>query len=115
MKIFGRRVPMMFSLVVWIVVWEFIGQAEWLLLIPPFTDVLRACFGLLGSESFHQSAGVTLSAFASGMGIAVAAGVPLGVLMGRIDAVDRLLGMWVNVFVSAPLTALVPIIMILFG
>ena len=49
------------------------------------------------------------------MGIAIAAGVPLGVLMGRIGAVDRLLGMWVNVFVSAPLTALVPIIMILFG
>jgi NitT/TauT family transport system permease protein len=115
MKIFGHRVPMMFSLVVWLVVWEIIGQAEWMLLIPPFSDVLRACFELLGSESFHKSAGVTLSAFASGMGIAIAAGVPLGVLMGRIDAVDRLLGMWVNVFVSAPLTALVPIIMILFG
>ena len=35
--------------------------------------------------------------------------------MGRVEAANRLLGMWVNVFVSAPLTALVPILMILFG
>ena len=49
------------------------------------------------------------------MALAILVGVPLGVLMGRSTAADRLLGMWVNVFVSAPLSALVPILMILFG
>jgi NitT/TauT family transport system permease protein len=57
----------------------------------------------------------TLRAFAIGMIAAVAVGVPLGVLMGRVRRADDLLGMWVNVFVSAPLTALVPVLMILFG
>lgn len=115
MKLFGRRVPMMFSLVVWLVLWEIVGRNEWLLLFPPFSDVLVACVELLGSNKFLNAAAETLTAFLAGMGIAVGAGVPLGILMGRVDAVDRLLGMWVNVFVSAPLTALVPIIMILFG
>ena len=35
--------------------------------------------------------------------------------MGRSELADRLLGMWVNIFVSAPLSALVPVLMILFG
>jgi NitT/TauT family transport system permease protein len=35
--------------------------------------------------------------------------------MGRVKAADNLLGMWVDVFVSAPLSALVPVLMILFG
>src|SRR3546814_5905712 len=49
------------------------------------------------------------------MARAIAVGVPLGILMGRVKAADSLLGMWVNVFVSAPLSALVPVLMILFG
>jgi NitT/TauT family transport system permease protein len=49
------------------------------------------------------------------VGIAIAAGVPLGVLMGRSPVMDRLLLPWVNLFLSAPLSALVPVIMVLFG
>ncbi len=49
------------------------------------------------------------------MALAIVVGVPLGMLMGRFKAADRLLGMWVNIFVSAPLSALVPVLMILFG
>ena len=30
--------------------------------------------------------------------------------MGRFKVADELLGMWVNLFLSAPLTALVPVI-----
>ncbi len=115
MRLFGRRIPMMFSLVVWAALWEIVGRLELVFLMPPFSSVLAACAELLRSASFRDAALVTLDAFATGLLVAVAAGVPLGVLMGRVQAVDRLLGMWVNVFVSAPLTALVPIIMILFG
>ena len=115
MILFGRRVPMMFSLVVWALVWEIVGRAGWLLLIPPFSAVLGECLELAHNETFRGAAVTTLAAFASGMGISIAVGVPLGVLMARVEVADRILGMWVNVFLSAPLTALVPIIMILFG
>jgi NitT/TauT family transport system permease protein len=70
---------------------------------------------LAGKASFWAATAGTLRSFATGMALAILVGVPLGILMGRSKAADRLLGMWVNVFVSAPLSALVPILMILFG
>jgi NitT/TauT family transport system permease protein len=49
------------------------------------------------------------------MAAALLLGVPVGVLMARVPAAGRLLGTWVNVFVSAPISALVPILMAVVG
>ncbi len=58
---------------------------------------------------------ITGKAFLMGNLIAIAVGVPLGVAMGRSKLIDRIALPWVNLFLSAPLTALVPVIMVLFG
>ena len=115
MRIFGYRVPMMASLLLWFVAWEIVGRLGLVFLLPPFSDVLVAMGELFARPSFWTATVVTLRSFAVGMFFAILVGVPLGILMGRSRAADRLLGMWVNVFVSAPLSALVPILMILFG
>jgi NitT/TauT family transport system permease protein len=65
--------------------------------------------------TWQAAAITTLSSFLIGMAFAIVVGVVLGVLMGRVPAIDNLLGIWVNIFVSAPLSALVPVLMILFG
>jgi NitT/TauT family transport system permease protein len=106
---------MMASLVVWCLVWEILGQLDLVFLLPPFSDVLASVVELLQSGKFHAATVTTLRSFAIGMALAIVAGIPLGILMGRVAAADNLLGMWVNVFVSAPLSALVPVLMILFG
>jgi NitT/TauT family transport system permease protein len=105
----------MASLLIWIVLWEIVGRFGLVFLLPPFSEVLAAMWELFGTNKFWDSTLTTLRAFAVGMAFAILVGVPLGVLMGRSKAADRLLGMWVNIFVSAPLSALVPILMILFG
>ncbi|MBN2551299.1 MAG: ABC transporter permease subunit [Spirochaetales bacterium] len=115
MVIFGKRIPMVFALVVWLLLWEVIGRLELLFLIPPFLDVLKALVNLFTSRKFYDALGISVQAFATGVGLAVVIGIPLGVLMGRVKFVDRLLGMWVNVFVSAPLTAIVPALMVIVG
>jgi NitT/TauT family transport system permease protein len=115
MRLLGVQIPMMASLVIWCVLWEILGRLELVLLLPPFTQVLASIGTLFESGTFWVATATTLRCFGLGMVCAIAAGVPLGVLMGRSEAADRLLGMWVNVFVSAPLTALVPVLMILFG
>jgi NitT/TauT family transport system permease protein len=115
MTILGYRIPMMASLLVWMVAWEIVGRLDLVFLLPPFTEVLAAAVDLVKTPSWQAATVTTLRAFAIGMAAAVAVGVPLGVLMGRVRRADDLLGMWVNVFVSAPLTALVPVLMILFG
>ncbi|MDH3473360.1 MAG: ABC transporter permease subunit [Rhodospirillales bacterium] len=115
MVVFGIRLPLFSSLLLWCLAWEVLGRAELVFLIPPFSAVLVALGGLVQTAKFAAAAQTTLVSFGLGMLLAIAAGVPLGLLMGRVAAADRLLGMWVNLFVSAPLTALVPVIMILFG
>jgi NitT/TauT family transport system permease protein len=115
MTLFGYRVPMMASLIVWALLWEVVGRLELVFLLPPFSDVLAAAVDLVQQPSWQAATVTTLKSFAIGMILSIAIGIPLGVLMGRVKVADDLLGMWVNVFSSAPLSALVPVLMILFG
>ena len=115
MTLFGTRIPMMTSLIFWLLVWEIVGQLELSFLIPPITSIIRAGIGLVQTGSWQSASIITLRSFGYGMALAIVVGVPLGVLMGRFRVVDNIFGLWVNMFVSAPLSALVPILMILFG
>jgi NitT/TauT family transport system permease protein len=110
-----QRFPMLTSLLLWAVVWEVVGRLGLVQLLPPLTEVLGAMGEVVGTRTFAGAALETLQAFAIGMALAIAPGVPIGILMGRSKVADELLGLWVNLFLSAPLTALVPVIMILFG
>lgn len=115
MKLFGHRVPMTFSLLVWFALWEIVGRLGLVFLIPPFTDVIRAMFDVVTSSRFVEAATITLQAFVIGMALALTAGIGIGFLMGRVRAIGQLMGMWVNIFESSPMTAIVPALMALLG
>ena len=115
MVILGYRVPMMASLLIWAVLWEIAGRLEFSFLLPPLSAVFAAMVQIVPTRTFISAMRVTAYAFVLGNVIAIAVGVPLGLLMGRLVIVDRIFLPWVNVFLSAPLTALVPVIMVLFG
>jgi NitT/TauT family transport system permease protein len=115
MKLFGLQLPMMTSLLIWAVLWEIVGQFELTILLPPLTAVLSKMVEIVPTASFMSAFGVTARAFLVGTGAAILIGVPLGVLMGKNVLMDRLFLPWVNMFLSAPLTALVPVLMVLFG
>lgn len=115
MSIGGFRIPMMASLLVWLVLWEIVGRLDLIFLIPPMTDVIHAGIRLVQTGSWQNASLITVRSFVVGMTLAIGIGVPLGILMGLFKTVDRLMAMWVNMFVSAPLSALVPVLMILFG
>jgi NitT/TauT family transport system permease protein len=115
MVLFGYRIPLIVAPLFWALLWEVVGRSGLVFLLPPFSAVLAATGELVTSRKFLEAALLTLYIFAAGMAISILVGVPLGLLMGRVRAADQLLGMWVNLFVSAPLTALVPVIMLLFG
>jgi NitT/TauT family transport system permease protein len=78
-------------------------------------DVVKALINLFVTQKFYEALSISVQAFATGLGLAVVIGIPLGILMGRVKFVDELLGMWVNIFVSAPLTAIVPALMVIVG
>jgi NitT/TauT family transport system permease protein len=115
MELFGRRLPTMTSLLIWAALWELAGRAGLSTFIPPLSSIFARLGELIANESFWAALGLTVRTFLLGSMIAIAVGVPVGILMGRSLILDRLLLPWVNMFTSAPLTAIVPVIMALFG
>ena len=115
MKLFGIKLPMMASLLVWAVLWEIIGWLEVTILLPPLSHVFVRMVEIVPTPTFLNALVLTGRGFLIGTGIAISLGIPMGVLMGRSILADRMLLPWVNMFLSAPLTALVPILMTLFG
>jgi NitT/TauT family transport system permease protein len=103
------------SLAVWFVVWEIVGRLQLSSIVPPFSAVVAAGVTVLPTEKFQAAALISLRSFAWGMALAVAVGLPLGILMARAHSIGRILGLWVNIFVSAPISALVPLLMAVIG
>lgn len=115
MILFGKRIPIVFSLAVWFVIWEVIGRAKLSTIVPPFSGVIAAAFTIVPTAKFSAAAAISLRSFALGMALALLVGIPVGVLMARVASLGKILGMWVNIFISAPISALVPILMALIG
>jgi NitT/TauT family transport system permease protein len=115
MMLFGRKLPAMSSLLVWAALWEVIGRMDLTFFVPPISDVVIALFGLIQTSAFQSALATTSYAFLLGVGFAIVIGIPVGILMGKTRLLDELLLPWVNIFISAPLTALVPVLMVLFG
>jgi len=106
---------MAFSLLVWFVLWEIVGRLDLVSLLPPFTEVLGAFAEVVPSSTFAEAVWITLQAFSIGMALSLAIGIGVGMLMGTSRTVGSVMGMWVNIFESSPLTAVVPALLALLG
>jgi len=115
MKVFGYRLPAMSSLLLWGLLWEIVGRLGVTFFIPPISEVIKTLFSIVGTQAFLKALSETAYAFGAGVFFAVFIGIPTGILMGKSRLLDELLLPWVNMFLSAPLTALVPVLMVLFG
>ena len=103
------------SLALWFALWEIAGQLKLSTIVPPFSAVIEAAIEIAPTEKFGKAAIISLRSFGLGMALALAVGIPLGIAMARVKSIGRILGMWVNIFVSAPISALVPILMAVVG
>ncbi|MDJ0970100.1 MAG: ABC transporter permease subunit [Kiloniellales bacterium] len=115
MTVFGHRLPGMSSLLLWGLLWEIIGHLEVTFFIPPLSEVVHTLITVIGTPAFLKAISETAYAFVMGVVSAIVIGIPVGILMGKNRLLDELLLPWVNIFLSAPLTALVPVLMVLFG
>ncbi len=115
MVVFGYRLPAMSSLIVWGLLWEIVGQSGLTFFVPPLSEVISTLFEVIQTAAFQKAMAETAYAFLAGVFFAIVIGIPVGILMGKNRLLDELLLPWVNVFLSAPLTALVPVLMVLFG
>ena len=111
----GYRIPLFSSLILWAILWEIVGHTEAGLILPPLSKIFTRMAEIVPTKSFLDAFYITGKSFLIGNVIAIGIGIPLGVLMGRVKTADSLVLPWVNLFLSAPLSALVPVIMVLAG
>jgi NitT/TauT family transport system permease protein len=109
------RLPLMSSLLVWAALWEIAGRSGASFIIPPLSRIFERMIEIVPTAAFGDALWITGKAFVIGNVIALIVGIPLGILMGRSIVADRIFLPWVNLFLSAPLSALVPVIMVIFG
>jgi NitT/TauT family transport system permease protein len=115
MTIYGYRLPTWLALGIWALLWEIIGRLDVIMLIPPLSAVFAAMGNVLLTHSFLEAIGITLKAFGMGMGLSLLIGISVGVAMGRIRVVGDVMGMWINIFESSPITAVVPLLLAVLG
>jgi NitT/TauT family transport system permease protein len=95
--------------------WELVGRLDVSMFVPPLSRVAAAWWQLLGDGTLARAASSSLLSLAKGFVPAAVLGVLVGLAMGRFAAVRYVLDGWVNALMSAPLSALVPVLIALFG
>ena len=98
-----------------LIVWEILGRLELTIFIPPATSVAAAWWSLMADGTLPRAAGSSLVSLVQGFVPAAVLGVLTGLAMGRFRTVRYLLDGWVNALMTAPLSALVPVLIALFG
>lgn len=96
-------------------VWEIVGRLDVSMFVPPISQVAAAWWHLLGNGTLSRAASSSLASLGKGFVPAALLGVVVGLAMGRFRTVRYLLDGWVNALMSAPLSALVPVLIALFG
>jgi NitT/TauT family transport system permease protein len=84
-------------------------------LMPPLGIIAQTLFGMLADGSMFGHAAATLARVLIGFGLAVAVGLPLGVLMARFRPVEHFVLPLASALMPIPSLAWVPVFILWFG
>jgi NitT/TauT family transport system permease protein len=98
-----------------LVVWEILGRLQLSIFVPPVSEVAEAWWKLAVAGTLSSAGASSLVSLIKGYVLASVVGVAIGLAMGRFRTVRYLLDGWINALMSAPLSALVPVLIALFG
>lgn len=101
--------------VVFIIAWEWFGLNYGGLLFAPFSETLVAFFELITSPELYVALWRSNLAMLIGFGMSVLVGVPLGLLLGRYQAIERFADVYLNILIVTPMAALIPLIIVAIG
>ena len=103
------------ALVGLVLAWELLGRLDVSMFVPPLSRVAGAWWHLLADGTLARAASSSLLSLVKGFVPAAVLGVAVGLAMGRFAMVRHVLDGWVNALMSAPLSALVPVLIAVFG
>jgi ABC-type nitrate/sulfonate/bicarbonate transport system permease component len=85
------------------------------LFLPPPSAIAVAFYDTLRSGELIRQLSQTLAVLAVGFGLAVIIGLALGILVGTVRTVAKLLDPYVNALYAMPTVALVPLVIVWLG
>ena len=77
--------------------------------------ILATLWQMFASGSIWAPLGVSAAAFAVGLGLAILAGLPLGILLGRSNTLNAMLDPIITAFNATPRLVFLPLLMLWFG
>jgi ABC-type nitrate/sulfonate/bicarbonate transport system permease component len=95
--------------------WELIVRALAPAYVAKPSGILRVLPGTIFSKAVVDGAGTTLWAVTQGLFIALVLGTVVGLAMGHVKVVERLLRIYVSGLNAMPMIALLPLLTIWFG
>jgi NitT/TauT family transport system permease protein len=98
-----------------IVLWEWFGRTSNNLLSAPFSETVVALGELITEGDLFVAFWKSNQALLLGFGLAVPIGLAVGLLLGRLNHVQRFVDVHINLLLVTPMAALVPLIVIAFG
>jgi NitT/TauT family transport system permease protein len=104
-----------FGLMLGVAVWEIAGRAGLSPALPPISAVAAAGLEVWSGERFLQALQSTAIAVGIAFPPSVVIGVILGLLMGLFRPAEWILRPYINLALSLPLVAMIPIILLIFG
>jgi ABC-type nitrate/sulfonate/bicarbonate transport system permease component len=108
------------SIVLLLLVWQFLPdfvsmKAGTKLFFTVPSHVAGTLWEMFATGSVWAPLGVSATAFAIGLGLAILAGLPLGVLLGRSNTLTAMFDPFITAFNATPRLVFLPLLMLWFG
>ncbi|MGB7254208.1 MAG: ABC transporter permease subunit, partial [Xanthobacteraceae bacterium] len=108
------------SIVCLLLVWQFLPdlvpmKAGTKLFFTVPSEIAGTLWQMFASGSIWAPLGVSAAAFAVGLGLAILAGLPLGILLGRSNTLNAMLDPFITAFNATPRLVFLPLLMLWFG
>jgi NitT/TauT family transport system permease protein len=108
------------TIVLLLLVWQFLPavvplKAGTKLFFAVPSEIAGTLWDMFATGSIWKPLGVSASAFAIGLAMAIAAGLPLGVLLGRSTTLAAMFDPFITAFNATPRLVFLPLLMLWFG
>lgn len=116
-RLAGRTATRSLLILVLLAVWEIAPRNDWVnpIFLPPLSEVLDAAWRLTTDGTLGHHVGASLTRSVVGFGIAVVAGVTLGLLIGWYRFLADLLTPVLEILRNTAALALLPVVTLLLG
>lgn len=98
-----------------IVAWQIAGDDSIRIALPTFTRTVQSFYGMIVSGELPKALLQSNIALFWGYLLALAVAIPLGIAMGSVETVRKIVNPYLMILLSMPLITVLPLLQVIFG